>query len=153
MIGGYEVVYWHWLILGLVMLILEALAPAAFFLWLGIAALIVGLLHALIPGLQLEWQLILFSLLSVASIVAWRQYRRGNPATSDQPTLNKRGHNYIGRVFTLEQAIENGAGKIRVDDSSWKIRGEDQPAGSKVRVQGVDGTILLVADAGGEHAD
>lgn len=145
-----HVVYWHWLIFGVVMLILEAFAPAAFFLWLGIAALIVGVLLAVFSSMSFEFQLISFSVLSVASIIAWRQYRIKRPATSDQPSLNKRGRHYVGRLFTLDEAIVNGVGKIRVDDSTWKIRGRDMAAGSQVEVYDVDGVELLVK-AADEH--
>ena len=44
----------------------------------------------------------------------------------------------------LDQPIENGFGKVTVDDSTWKIKGADLPAGSKVRVVGADNTILNV---------
>jgi len=40
--------------------------------------------------------------------------------------------------------VENGLGKIHVDDSTWKIRGEDCAIGTRIKVTGVDGTILLV---------
>ena len=58
--------------------------------------------------------------------------------------MNRRGEQYIGRNFTLEHPIVNGVGKIQVDDSIWKIRGEDCAVGTRVRVTGVDGTIMLV---------
>ncbi len=38
----------------------------------------------------------------------------------------------------------NGVGKLRVDDTTWKVAGNDVPAGSRVRVTGVEGTILQV---------
>ncbi|GAB4190607.1 MAG: NfeD family protein [Wenzhouxiangellaceae bacterium] len=139
-----QVFFWHWLIAGVVLLILEVLVPAYFFLWLGLAALVVGLITAVFSGLALEWQLLLFSVLAVVSTIVWRIYGRRYEGPSDRPNLNKRGHQYIGRVFTLEQAIENGVGKISVDDSTWKVVGVDLPAGARVRVDGVDGTILTV---------
>ena len=67
-----------------------------------------------------------------------------NPVISDQPNLNRRGQQYVGRTFTLDEPIVNGLGKIHVDDSTWKIEGNDCPAGTKVKVTGVDGVILKV---------
>jgi membrane protein implicated in regulation of membrane protease activity len=56
-----------------------------------------------------------------------------------------RGQRYVGRVFTLDEPIVNGRGKIRVDDTTWNIEGADLAAGVSVEVTSVDGTILKVA--------
>lgn len=136
--------FWHWLILAVALMILEVFAPGAFFLWLGIAAATVGGIVYLAPGLSWEYQLLAFSLCSVISIIVWRKFFKTEPEDTDQPSLNRRGHQYVGRIFTLDEAIHNGIGKIRVDDSTWKVRGEDCPQGARVEVTGLDGTILLV---------
>lgn len=139
--------YWHWWVLGVVLLILEVFSPGAFFLWLGLAAGVVGIALLVLPDLGWQLQLLLFAVLSVVSIVVGRIWLKRHPIETDLPTLNRRGEQYIGRVFTLEVPVVNGNGKIRVDDTTWKIRGDDRPPGSRVRVTGVDGTVLLVGDA------
>ena len=140
-----HVVFWHWWILAGVLLILELTAPAFFFLWLGIAAAATGLLLLVFPSIPLETQLVLFAVLSLVSVIAWRRYREANPVISDQPNLNRRGEHYKGRIFTLEKAIENGVGKVKVDDSTWRVKGPDLPSGTKVRVDDVDGVVFIVA--------
>ena len=139
--------FWHWLVLGVVLLILEVFAPTVFFMWLAIAAGIVGLVLALFPDLGWQMQLVLFAVLSVISVVAGRSWFTRHPIKTDQPTLNRRGEQYIGRVFTLDEPVVNGTGKIRVDDTTWKINGADCVAGTRVRVTGVNGTVLLVDGA------
>lgn len=139
-----QIEFWHWWIAAVVLLLIEILAPGAVFMWMGFAAGVVGLLLLLIPGLSWELQFLIFGLLSVAAIVAWRYYQKRNPTETELPTLNRRGEQYVGRVFTLEDGIVNGTGVIRVDDSRWKIEGEDLPAGTRVRVTGVEGTVLKV---------
>lgn len=136
--------YWHWLILAGILLLVEVAAAGFFFLWLAVAAVITGLVLLLFPGLDWQYQLMLFSGLSVISIAAFRRYQRTNPALTDQPALNRRGEQYIGRSFTLEQPISNNIGVIRVDDSTWRITGADLPAGASVKVVGADGVILKV---------
>jgi membrane protein implicated in regulation of membrane protease activity len=135
---------WHWILLGIVLIVLEALTPVAFFIWLAVAAGMVGLVLAVLPGLGWEIQLVLFAVLSVLSLIVGRHYLKRHPIATDEPALNKRGHQYIGRVFTLDGPIVNGVGKLRVDDTTWKIAGRDCAAGDKVEVTGVDGVILLV---------
>ncbi len=139
-----QVDYWHWWILAGVMLLIEVLAPSFYFLWLAIAAAIVGLVMLAIPELGWQYQLMIFSGLSVVSIALFRRYQRKNPALTDQPALNRRGEQYIGRMFTLDQPVVNGAGKLRVDDTTWRISGADMPTGTRVVVTGVDGVILKV---------
>lgn len=142
-----NVVFWHWWILAGVLLILELTSPVFFFLWLGFAAAAVGFILLIIPGLSLEIQLVLFGVLSVVAVVAWRRYREVHPPKSDQPLLNQRGQQYTGRIFTLDAPIVNGEGKVEVDDSTWRVKGPDLPAGHRIRVTGVDGVIFVVESA------
>lgn len=136
--------YWHWFLLAVALIILEVFAPGVIFLWMGIAAGIVGIIAWLVPNMAWEWQFIAFAILSVLSVAVGRSYLTRNPIQTDQPKLNRRGEQYVDRVFTLEEPIVNGIGKIKVDDSTWKIEGEDCPAGMKVRVVGVDGVVLKI---------
>ncbi|VAW73146.1 Putative activity regulator of membrane protease YbbK [hydrothermal vent metagenome] len=137
--------HWHWWILAAVLIIFEVFAPGAFFLWLGLAAAAVGGTVYLIPGMDWEYQVLIFSVLSVVSIIIWRKFFKQTASDTDQPTLNRRGEQYVGRVFTLEEPIIDGMGKIRVDDSTWKIRGNDCQIGAQVTVTGTNGTLLEVS--------
>jgi inner membrane protein len=139
-----HITYWHWWILAIALLILEVVTPGFFFLWIGISAGIVGFMLFMIPTLGWEYQLLIFAFFSVIDIVLWLKYAKKHPVESDQPALNRRGEQYVGRVFTLQEGIVNGIGKIRVDDSTWKVEGADCPAGTRVHVVGVDGVILKV---------
>ncbi len=136
--------YWYWWILAGILLIIEVSAPSFFFLWLTIAAAITGFVLLAVPDLGWEYQLLIFSSLSIVSISAFRRYQRSRTKLTDQPTLNRRGEQYVGRTFTLTQPIINNNGVIRVDDSTWRINGRDLPAGSSIKVVGVQGVILQV---------
>ena len=141
-----SVEFWHWWVLAIVLVILEMFAPGAVLMWMGAAAGIVGFVLLVFPAMQWEFQWLIFAVLSVATIfVSWKFLKR-HPIRSDHPTLNLRGKRYIGRVFTLEEPIVNGQGKIRVDDTTWKIEGADLAAGISVEVTAVEGTILKVAE-------
>lgn len=138
-----DIVYWHWWIAGFGLLILEMLLATEFvLLWMGISAVVVGLISLALPT---NWQteLVLFGVLSIVSFFVYRKLRPHEPV-SDQPTLNRRGASYVGRTFTLREPIVNGVGKLHVDDSQWRISGPDVPAGSQVRVTVADGTTLVV---------
>lgn len=143
-----ELDYWHWLALGLALMILEMLAPSTFFLWMGVAAMGVGALLWLMPGLSPDVQLILFALLSILAIVLGRRYVKKHPIETDRPTLNVRGAQAVGRILTLDAPIVNGVGRTRMDDTLWRVLGPDLPAGARVEVIGVEGTALRVRPLG-----
>ncbi len=136
--------FWYWWVLAFVLLIFEMLTPGFFFMWLAAAGFITGLLVWLIPALSLNMQVLIFSVFSVLAISVWRFYGKKLSQESDQPLLNKRGAQYIGRVFSLHAPIENGQGKIKVDDTIWKVHGEDCDINTKVKVTGVRGTVFEV---------
>lgn len=135
---------WAWIILGLALVGLELLGPGVYLIWFGLAALLTGLLDF---ALGLSWQaaFMAFAALSVAAVLAGRRLTRhpGEPSVGPGG-LNRRGEALVGRVFTLEEPIAGGSGRVRVDDSSWRVTGPDAPAGAAVRVVRVDGATLVV---------
>ena len=136
--------FWHWWILAVALVIIEILLPSFFALWLAIAAALTGLLLLVFPALGWEWQLLVFALFSVISIIAWRRFYQKHPIKTDEPMLNRRGEGYVGRELTLSQPIVDGIGKIRLDDSTWKIQGPDCPAGSKVRIIALNNVVFTI---------
>jgi inner membrane protein len=138
---------WNWLIFGFILMGLELLAPGVFLFWLGLAALLVGLLSFVInPSWQT--QLLMFAVFVAAAVPAWRYFARSASGNSvSNPFLNKRTEALIGRVFTLEKPIVDGSGTVRIDDTIWRVAGPDTPAGSRVKVVQADGASLTVAVA------
>ena len=88
---------------------------------------------------------LLFAILSVVSVLVGRKYLQQRGAMeSDQPMLNRRGEQYVGRVFTLNEPVVDGTGRVQVDDSSWRIEGQDMAAGVRVKVVAINGSTLKV---------
>ena len=136
---------WNWLIFGIILMALELIAPGVFLFWLGLAALLVGLLSfAFHPSWQV--QILMFAVFAAAAVPVWRRLARSHAAGSaNSPFLNKRADALVGRVFTLEKPIVDGAGTVRIDDTIWRVAGPDAPAGSRVRIVQADGASLTVA--------
>lgn len=135
-----------WAVLALVMIGLETAAPGILLLWFGFAAAGVFLL---VLGFDLSTpaQMLLFVLLSFVSVgVYWRFFRKAGEQT-DQPLLNRRQEQLLGRVFNLESAIVNGEGRIKIGDAFWQVSGPDLPQGTLVRVIDVQAGVLRVAPA------
>ena len=137
---------WNWFILGMLLLVLETMIPGVQFLWFGIAAMAIGVL-GLLTGVSWTWQVLAFGLLAVLTVFWVRKYVRPDVVLSDLPDLNVRGQQYIGHSLIVEQAIQNGRGKVRVGDSIWAAEGPDTPAGERVRVTATRGTVLVVERA------
>tara|TARA_R110000868_G_scaffold19374_2_gene83528 strand:- start:12314 stop:12760 length:447 start_codon:yes stop_codon:yes gene_type:complete len=140
-----EVGEWMWWIIAAVLGILELIVPGIFFVWLAAAAAIVGVLVMILP-IPLMVQIALFAVLSVIAVWASRRWLTRHPIASDAPLLNQRVRSFVGQSFTLEQAIVNGRGKLKIGDSQWLASGPDLPAGSTVRVIGeADGVLVVEA--------
>ncbi|WP_412032976.1 NfeD family protein [Nitratireductor aquimarinus] len=139
---------WNWMLLGFVLLAAEILAPGVFLLWIGIAAILTGTLSLqLWDAAMWTWhvQVLVFLALSLLSAYGGKRFMdsRRNEET-DQPLLNRRTEQLVGRTATLEQAIENGFGRVRLDDTVWRVAGPDLPAGTRVKIAAVDGSTLRV---------
>lgn len=134
---------WLWFVLAVVLLIFETIVPGIHFLWFGLAAAAIGLIGLVIP-MAWPWQVILFAIVSTATVAFVRSRTSADVVKTDEPVLNIRGAQYIGRTVTVEDAIANGRGKVRVGDTVWSAEGEDAPKGARVIVTGVNGTVLVV---------
>lgn len=134
---------WNWMFLAIVLIALETIIPGVHFAWFAAAALAVGVI-ALLTGLTLPWQLVAFACLAVASMVWARRYARTSATISDEPDLNVRASQYVGRVVTVEQPISGGRGKVRVGDTVWQAEGADASAGAQVRIKATNGTVFVV---------
>ncbi len=139
-----ELLSWHWFVAGVLLIILEMLAPMGHTLWLGISALIVGAILWLFPEMGWKFQMLIFAVLSIASVILYKHFASKNVTETDSPDLNRGGERYVGRVFTIDEPIVNGIGKIKVEDSTWRVNGSDLPAGATVKVVAVDGSTLQV---------
>jgi membrane protein implicated in regulation of membrane protease activity len=137
---------WSWWILGLVLLGVEVLLPGFFFLWFGIAAILIG-----ISALLIDWpwqlQVVGFVVLSaIVALVGRHFYGTASGETSD-PQLNVRGGRLEGRTLVLSEPIVEGRGRVKIDDTIWQVRGPDAPAGARIRIVGADGSVLTVTAA------
>ncbi|AKO00186.1 NfeD family protein [Xanthomonas oryzae pv. oryzicola] len=133
-----------WAVLALLLIAAETLVPGAFLLWMGIAAAAVCVLVLVLPDIALLVQIVAFVVLSFVSVHVYRTWFRGKGRESDRPLLNRRAEQLIGRRVLLDQAIDDGRGRVKVDDAFWVVAGPDLPAGTPVRIVGVDGMTLLV---------
>jgi membrane protein implicated in regulation of membrane protease activity len=136
---------WNWFILAALLLLIEILAPGMFMLWLGLSAILVGIISSAVVW-SWQAQLIAFAVFAIASVPAWRHFAR--KVEKPAAFLNRRAEGYVGREFTLDKPIVGGVGTIRIDDTVWRVMGPDAPAGSRVRIARAEGAALTVEAMG-----
>lgn len=136
--------YWYWFIFAGVLLILEVLTGGGFMLWIGISAAVVGVVMVIFPHLFWPYQFLIFAIVAILSCIVWRNHLRKNPIQTDKPHLNRRSQQYLGRIFTLQEPIVDQVGRVHIGDTLWRVSGNDQAAGTKVKVVDVDGVTLKV---------
>ena len=139
-----QLVWWHWLVLAMILLMIEIVAPVSFFIWIAFAAGALSLITLFADSLSWQMQFILFGILSIVSVLAGRSWFKHRPIKTDEPQLNRRGEQYVGRTLTLHEAISDGYGSVNVDDTRWRVQGPDLPIGASVKVISVDGTVFTV---------
>ena len=145
-----EVGPWSWWIFGMALLAAELVVPGVFLVWIGLAAIAVGALSLAFWGAGFwawEVQFMLFAALSVGFVILGRRFYAGHDRHSDVPLLNQRGAALVGRIATLAEPVVDGRGRLKVDDSFWPVKGADMPAGTRVTITGVDGSVLTVEAA------
>jgi membrane protein implicated in regulation of membrane protease activity len=112
--------------------------------WIGIALALVG-------GYQLSrgqaeggWWLGAGVALIVIDVAIDLSWAHPGFTRSDQPELNRRATQLVGRVLVVAEAIEGGRGKVRAGDTLWQAEGADAPTGAKVKVVAARATVLVV---------
>ena len=147
---------WWWVALALVLGAVEVMTFTYFLLWLTLGAATVALMLFVAPATAGTTQAVVFALSALAYAVAgWALVRSGRMATSsDEPGLNRRAVQMIGRTAIVTGSFRAGVGSVEVDGVHWRARLERGPdgvtpePGSALSVRGVEGAILLVAPEG-----
>ena len=135
--------HWSWLALGLVLAIGEMVIPGVFLIWLAVAAILTGLLAWAVP-IAVPLQIVIFAVLSIVLVFTGKRYLSRNPIEPLDPAMNDRGARLQGEVVTITHAIDGGSGRARHGDTEWLVKGPDAEPGTRMRVAGHDGAVLLV---------
>lgn len=135
--------HWVWISIGLVLAALEMLLPGVYLIWLAVAAIVTGVLTFGLD-LALPSQIVIFVSASLIAAFSARRFLKDSPIESSDPLLNQRGSRLIGDTAVVTQAFDGGSGRVRHGDSEWLAKGPDLSVGTRVRITGSDGAILIV---------
>jgi membrane protein implicated in regulation of membrane protease activity len=135
--------HWTWLAIGLLLAAAEIAVPGVFLIWMAGAALITGVIAWLVP-IGLPLQIVLFAVLAIVAVFSGKRYLRAHPVEGADPKMNDRGARAVGELVVVTHAIDGGEGRVRLGDSEWLAKGPDAEPGSRMRVAGHDGVVLIV---------
>lgn len=142
-----NLLYWHWWLFAIALIIVEVFSAGAFFIWMGVAAILTGFVLLVMPAMSWQIQFTLFAISSIAAILLGRSFFNRKEINTEDPTLSSQESDFIGKTFAVEQAIINGSGRVKVGESTWKANGPDCNVGSSVKVVAIDGAELIVEPA------
>jgi len=141
----WQIYFWLWWILALGVILADSFITGDIFLtWFSPPAFILGAVVYFFHGIGITSQILLFSVLSIISAVVIEMQLKRTMPTGNQPQLNDRLGDLVGRFSVLRKPIQNGYGEARFGDCNWQIKGQDCPAGSLIKVIGVEGLWLMV---------
>ncbi|MDO7842753.1 NfeD family protein [Sphingomonas immobilis] len=137
-----------WFAAAILFVIAEMLAPGFFLIFLAAGAAVTGVVVLVAPGLPVLVQALIYcGFTAVAVAIGWRWYMRAKHAMPGDPLLNDRTARLIGKQVEVCEAIVGGSGRVTVGDGAWNAEGPDAPAGTRMRVTGANGNVLLVEPA------
>lgn len=141
---------WNWVVLGFILLLLELVFPGVFFVWFGLGALLTALVSLLFYNLPWiafwEVEVVFFLIFSVIMVLIGRNFFRRDRET-DEPLLNRRTDQIIGKTVVLDEPVRDGKGRIRFDDTIWRIKGPDLPEGTEVKVVAFENGVFTIEKA------
>ena len=143
--------WWHWVVLGVVLTLLELAVPAFFLVWFGAGAIVVGLVTLAAPQLPFAWQVVAWIVASVLFIALWfKIFKPGLYKTrsgmSAGAVLGE-----IGLVVRDVRPFENGQIRFQkpvLGDDVWEVTADEElKVGDRARVLAIEGNILKVGRA------
>ncbi|WP_281645756.1 NfeD family protein [Parendozoicomonas sp. Alg238-R29] len=136
---------WHWVVLCFLLLGLEALGAGGFLLGAAVAAILQALILWLLPDMSWAWQFGCFGVATIIFTLGWWVLFRKPGYNSEEPLLNNRAAQMVGRIVVLDQNLPGGHGRVQIGDTKWKVQAERTlDAGTTVIVTGSEGMTLHI---------
>ena len=149
---GIDISYWHWIVLGIALMLIEIVLPSFTALWFGAAAVVVGIVLFLVPDMSMSAQLILWTVLSVILVWLWFRYLKPLAIDKTKAGLSREAIvGEVGQVVTVPNEERKGvlrfpAPILGADEWLFISQAELAP-GDRVRVVDVSGNTLVVRKA------
>lgn len=146
-----EFLWWHWIVLGIVVMLLELAVPAFFLIWFGLGAVVVGVLLAIFPGMTVAFQVIAWTLCSVSLIWLWFKVFKPHIYKTRAGLAKGSLIGEIGLVTRDIRPYERGQIRLQkpiLGEEVWECMADEEiRIGERARVLEVEGNTLKVIRA------
>ena len=130
-----------WLGLAALLALAELFVPGVFLIWVATAAAVTGILSLFID-LTLAGQLTLFGLSTIIAVLGGRRWYLTHHVESENPLLNNRAAQLVGKTVTIVETISATSGRVKVADGEWPAKGPDMKKGGIAKVAAVEHGVL-----------
>lgn len=149
---NFALLYWHWIVFGIALMLTEIFLGSFFIFWFGAAAVVVGLLMLALPEMSSIAQIIIWAISSTAFAFAW--FKVIKPLNTDKTKAGLSRESLLGEIGQVLRA-PNGEkrGKVRfpapvLGSDEWLIISHDElDIGDRVSVKDLSGNALIVEKA------
>jgi hypothetical protein len=144
-----KVLYWYWLVLGMLLIIAELFIPSFTVFWFGLGAILVALILWWLPGISITWQLFIWAIASIVLTFLWFKFFK--PLMIDRTKAGISREAVLGESGQVIKIPEEGRrGVVRfatplLGTDEWPFICEQAVAcGDRVFVKDISGNTLLV---------
>ncbi|WP_022950758.1 NfeD family protein [Leucothrix mucor] len=144
-----QILYWHWIVLGIGLMAIEIVLPSFVALWFGAAAVLVGILVLIMPSLPLALQVLFWVLFAVLFTWLWFKYMQ--PLAKDRTKAGLSREAIVGETGqVLSAPTSDRRGVLRfsapiLGADEWQFICDDAVSpGDRVRVIDISGNSLIV---------
>lgn len=145
----FEFAYWHWLVLGIGLVIIEIFLPSFTIFWFGLGAMVVGVALWLFSELSLAVQLLIWIIASCAFALFW--FKALKPRMIDRTTAGIARDSVIGEAGqVIKIPVADGRGMVRfttpvLGSDEWEFICEQEVSvGERVFIKEFSGNTLIV---------
>lgn len=143
------ILWYYWLIIGMLLILGEMLLPSFTLLWFGLAAMLTGLLLLIMPDLSLTIQLLFWAAASIVFTVLW--FKLFKPTMTDKTKAGISKEAVTGETgIVIKAPHDEIRGTVRfsmplLGADEWEfICGQECQVGDRVEVVDVSGNTLVV---------
>lgn len=146
---SFKILYWHWLVFGMLLMLMELVVPSFTVFWFGLGGLVVGLLMLVFSDLPLAWQIFFWVIASSGFVLFW--FKVLKPRMKDKTMAGISREAVLGETAMVIRIPEGERrGEIRfaipvLGSETWQfICTDDIEVGDRVVVRDVSGNTMMV---------
>ncbi len=144
-----DIQYWHWLVLGMILIMAEIFVPSFTILWFGLGGILVAVLMLVFSQMTVSWQLFIWAIASCGFTLMWFNIIRPRMPDRTQAGISREAA--VGETGQVIREPQNGRrGMVRfttplLGSDEWPFICNDSVSpGDRVAVADFSGNTLIV---------